>query len=717
MAAASWDSFKIQLPGKDFLEPVRDVLQTLLVFLEVLKAILETVKIFLIDFPNPIGALVKALIELVNTFFESINRTGVYAWFDVPDPSTDPHFFRFQGGYQAFASRFKAGLLDTRDPNRPQPISGATQSGFICLVCDAQGPIEMLRLMKILMKFFNRDLHGIRYPAPANVKILPVGDKGDPILNLARVFEIEAKAVMMSWSIGGHLSSPDPGFNDLGSTVAAEFIPPNWLVERSSTPLNGKILASQLKSPNVAGNVMIEVETEHEIRGQPSKRGKHVVPLRDEFGEPIIRFEKVTTLETGSGPLALIGELGVMKWIDTDVQQDHTYYYRIRAYSGDLPVSGGVIQYNDPKPDVKTGRMTATLPDGVILGKPSPVFRVRVPKIPPRFNVIQQLKNLFLTAFSLNFHLDAGLAKFTPEDDPIPPTDTTQIGMGSLVSQASALANFKADPFIGQVIQVGRSTSVFKVPEDPVTGEPVPPPWNEKPVRDSASRLAGIVGAALLEQGSGAIGQFQALMTGSFQKGTPGVSGLGSSVSEMCANLTALNSEGNVDQAVFEMYGQAYKDPAVRKNVLHVVRFIKAFTLGGTPPDWIQVSVLRDIIPWSGHLLYDILAKLQALLDAFKSVVDEIKNFIDMLVRKIEVLERFIEFLINILDFILSLSGGFYVLKLPSSDGDVFSWLEAIDNAGGAKPPSGPGGYSCGVAFAYVAVDVSAFAAAFDLIF
>ena len=62
---ADWQTLVIKPVGKDLLEPVRQVLETLLIFLEILKAILDTIKTFLIDFGNPIRALVEALIRLV----------------------------------------------------------------------------------------------------------------------------------------------------------------------------------------------------------------------------------------------------------------------------------------------------------------------------------------------------------------------------------------------------------------------------------------------------------------------------------------------------------------------------------------------------------------------------------------------------------------------------------------------------------------------------
>jgi hypothetical protein len=151
--------------------------------------------------------------------------------------------------------------------------------------------------------------------------------------------------------------------------------------------------------------------------------------------------------------------------------------------------------------------------------------------------------------------------------------------------------------------------------------------------------------------------------------------------------------------------------------VLDAVNFIKSFTLGGTAPDWISVSLLRDIIPWSGQFIYDLLNQIEALADAFRSAIDEIKSFIDALSRKISTIERFIKYLIEILNYLDSFSAGFYFLNVPNTSEGIPGWIKAIDNAGGTRPPSGPGGYSAGVGLAYAATNVSAFETAFGLIF
>ncbi len=215
--------------------------------------------------------------------------------------------------------------------------------------------------------------------------------------------------------------------------------------------------------------------------------------------------------------------------------------------------------------------------------------------------------------------------------------------------------------------------------------------------------------------------RFWNIMQGPFPKGplappTPKIASA-TNLSKLVTNLTFLDSDGNYDGDTYNAYVAAFSDASCRLNVLYAIQFLKSFTLGGTPPDWIQVTILKDIIPWSGQLIYYILAKIQAMLDSSRGIFAEIAQFIDLIGRKISVLENFIEYLINILDFILSLEAGFYLLFVPETSGDIFTWFQLIDSAGGTVPPSGPGGYSAGVALAYLATDVTAFSTAFGLIF
>lgn len=723
----NWESLSIEIPGKDLLEKARNILETLMVYLEVLKAVLETVKAFLIDFGNPIRALVEALIQLILAIFTALKQTGIYGWFDIPNPLIDPNFNRSVGGFEAFTTRFKAGLYDSRDPNRPQPVAGVTKGGFTLIVADAEGPLGLLRLIQVLLRFFGKEFLTPQYPAPANFKVLPLGKDGDPILSIVKLFQDQPTSVVVEWSLPPATSPGDPGFSDLIQAFSTNFIPPRFLIEKSEVnPAVGEVDISLLGDAAAAGQVVATIPTNFEARGRPGATISRKVRLVDEYGDPFVKFQKYIVIDSSTNTSTfLLGQLGTFRYIDDEVELNKTYFYRVRAYSGGLAVSGDSVAFAQPKTDVIDQTSFIEWPgtdptDPPVMGKASPTTPIRIPTYPPNFDVIETLKRLFQTAFSLNFHLPLpDVDKFDANGLAIDPTPNSDIGKGSLTTLAGPLTSFQAIPLVGDTV-AGVLDVTAKFQRDPVTGRLPEAPWNDSGVQRNASRLATIVAEAMLSANSAVA--FKALMEGPYPKGTPNVTGLtATTIAGLVFEITKVQEPQVAGQGAVQsagvLYGNAFADPQVRLNVLAAVNFCKAFTLGGAPPDWIQISLLRDIVPWSGQLLYELLAKMQALLDAYNGVIDEIKSFIDLIVRKINVLEQFLEYLISILDFIEGLSLGYYILSAPDIEGDIGAWVSLIDSAGGTKPPSGPGGYTGGVALAYVAPDIGAFSEAFSLIF
>lgn len=708
---ADWNALEIKIPGKDLLESVRTILETLLVFLEVLKVILETISLFLIDFGNPLRVIIETLLNLITELFEQLRRTGLYAWFDFPNPLQDPSFHRFAGGYQAFIDRFKGSLFDGRDPFRPQATPGSSKSGFVLIVADAEAVFGMLTLVKILLRFFGKEFSSAQYASPTNVKVFPAGTKPgalgganiDPILQTASIFGADLKGLAVEWSLASNQFPPDPGFSDLVATVGAEFIPQRWLVEKTGRE-GGAEIASQ------------EVETEFEDkRGRPIKR---TIRIRDEYGDLCRKFEKYILIEPGNNTATfLLGQLGTFRYIDTDVTKDKTYYYRVRALSGALDVSGdGSITFPDPEFDTQRQEWIQRWPsknqsEPVIVGRPSGIVTGRVPNIPPDFDVFRVLEAIFRVAFALDFH-----QPLSPEvafgSDGVPTNDLF-VGRGSLSNLAGPLS---------VVIPAGFSMpSDGATSADPVTKQFPDVTYNLLSVKLHSARMRNIVADALLEN-SGMLEPFRALMQGSLPFSIVGAgyteTGINTLEKFLYAFLTLPHEfPKTYDVKVYQTYAAAWVDRGTRQNVLAAVNFIKSFTLGGVPPDWIQVSLLRDLIPWSGAFIYELLARIDALLAAFKSALDELKAFIELLIRKIEVLERFIKFLIEILNYLDSFSAGFYFLAVASTDGGTPDWVAQIDNAQGTPPPSGPGGYTAGVALAYLGPNVDAFSTAFGLIF
>lgn len=748
--AANWQSFSIQIPGKDFLKPARNALEAVVLYLEIVKAILETIKAFLIDFGNPIKALVQALLGLINTLIAALRQTGVYAYNDIPDPFNDPSFKRNAGGYAGWARRFKQSLLDGQDLNRPQPLSGALKGGYVLILADADAPLALLGFLRTLLKFFGQEFLKPQYGPPANVKVVPVGEAGDPLLSVAKVFAGQVEALALEWSLPTQVPTNDPAFDGIGAQVSQEFFPPKWLIERSEAAVTQEVLDTDLGDPAAAGYVTKLVPT----RAVDFRTGQVVqrkIRVKDEYGDPFIKFQAfaVVTPSTSTATF-LTGQLGTFRFIDRNIVKDKTYYYRVRAYSGELPFEAeghGLLTYNPLQ-------IVQNMNDGgswqfvwlakdpsnvVVMGRASQVVSGRVATLPANFDVLDMIRRIFQAAFSFNFHL--GLPQpdpvldnqndpvlgpdgnpltkplYAPDGTPQPPLNpVTDVGRGSLVGQAGTLGTgYFPTSFLDVLTQV---------PVNPATGNEPELPWQTRLVRFQAARLGLRYGALFLEAGQGLPEAFRQFMQGPLPAGVPPTANLPDStlkgattLEEMVTELTFRDTDGSVPDITRKTYGSAYNDVIVRKNLLAAVNFLLNVGGQGVPPNWTSLAVLRDMIPWSGQLLYELLAKIQGLLDAYKGLLDEVSAFIDLLVQKIDTLERFLQFLVDILNYIESLQGAFYLFNSGTLGGDVTEWTSALDNAGGNPPPSGPGGYTAGFAFAYLAVDVAAFQAAFGLIF
>ena len=712
----------------------------MLTFLEILKVILNTIKTFLVDFGNPIKALVLALIKLIEELFLALKATGVFAYFDIPDPSVDPNFDRFRGGFESFLERFKGSLYDTKDFNRPQPRTSTT-SGFVLLVVDASNVMTLVMRIKQLMRFFGKSFNSPRYEAPANFKVVPVGAAGDPIFAVASIFtDGPIEAVQLQWTLPSSAETPDPGFNDVVGQVGAEFVPPNFIIEKSVdvNPSSAKIDIGELGSDTAAGIVEYDqpVNVDTKLASRFAKRdGAQVLArqtLRDDAGEPVVKFQQYLKVGTG---IDVLGQLGRFRYIDTDVQKDKTYYYRIRAYSGALDINEAGKKLNNMPTSFKQLNSgmeansqqrffkwpSSSSDDEVVMGKPTGIIRTTLPPDTGDFDVVENLRRLFKTCFSLDFHIPmppttpgGNPPAFDSQGAPTGDTPVNFVGMGSLTNQAGQLAAFE-----GQLVL--ELIAGLDSPGSALSDQTVTMPWQRFNVRRQSGRIADGISSAILQAGGTNVFTLRDFMRGPLPRGPISTQGTlaGKTTLEqiVLAFTSPEDAEENTAQTLTTFQDAYYSDPALRQNLLVVVQFLKNFSLGGAPVDWISIAPLRDIIPWAGQFLYDILDKIQALVDAYKGFLDEILAFIELIERKINALERFIQFLIEILDFIESLQFGVYLLAANGLSGDASTWVTEIDNAGGTKPSSGPGGYSAGIGLAYVSVDPGPFVAAFSLIF
>lgn len=704
---SDWNSLVIKVPGKDLLEKARGILETLVTFLEIAKALLQLVQAFLIDFGNPIRVLVEALLKLIQQLFESLRQTGLFMWEDFPSPSSDPNFTANAGGYRAFTQRFIGSLYDGRDPFRPQPSPGITKSGFILIAADADSVFGLLQLIKRLQAFFGRGYKSPQYAAPGNAKVLLAGTKiggsgtTDPILQVASAFQSKLEGLVFEWGPAQAPRSPNPDFSDMISAGVVEFKPQKYLIERS---INKPVPLT------VEGTTAFE-----DKRGKPIKRKEKV---RDEYGDLFKKFDDYVVVDPSTNTSNFVlGQLGKFRFIDKTVDKDATYYYRVRAFSGDLDVSGNTVNFGPPTRDPLSGEYIQKWPStggsSVVMGRPTAVLTGRVPVIPENFDVLGNLENVFKSAYSLGFHLPVDeAATFDSTGLPTGSTSPEQVGRGSLYGKGGLLSNITPE----------LPPSNVDVAPDPVTGEYPQIFYDGKLVRFQAARLTQLVGRSLLET-PGVLEQFRTIMQGPAPRLLTNVGGTylsgATTIEAQVSGLIKASPDyrREFDPMLYPTYSAAFQSPAFRLNVLAAVRFITSFTLGGTPPDWRSASLLQDIIPWSGQFIYDLLARIDALVAAFQGVQDEIKAFIDLLIRKIDTLESFLKYLIEILNFLDSFGGGFYILKVASTDGGIPDWVNQVTNAGGTAPLSGPKGFTGGIALAWAGPNIDAFTQAIDILF
>ena len=762
----AWLALELKIPGKDILKQIRQVLETLVIFLDIAKALLNVIKTFLKAIGNPIRALVEAIMALIMSLIESLRRSGFYMWLNFPNLREDPSFKRHAGGYPAFVQRFKGSLVDSQDINRPRPVAGFNTGGFLMIVADVQGPAKLIRFIKILIKFFSSSFTSPQYPPPASPKVVPIGDKGDPVIALANFFTENLSGLAVEWTIGSSTGSADSGFSGLVNELASEFIPPKWLVEKTSI-----YPSEETTDLSGVGSLFVKREDANSRDPRTSKPITRKFRVFDEYGQPVVLMEEAEVISASQATATyILGFLGTFRYLDKNVTKDKPYWYRVRAFSGELDWNPSTKKINFSEKNIKSDPNRTNYyymewpsknsADKVVMGQATPLLAGKVPDL-PKFDVYENLRHIFLSGFCFNFQQPLPLIQKTVYDpaekkkvpavdgagypiyepvfddkgDPLPLyEDLVQIGYGSLSSQAGSLASLKCVP----VVRLLAAKTL-----DELSSET---PWTQTNVRLQAARLTTTYASLMLEAGGGFIENFRAFMQGPLPYGPPKDTTLttegwstikeANTLEKLVFALTGTKPQLTIpdvdpitaianeftwqvlssDQV--KTYNLALTDSNVRKNLLAAVNFIKTLGYQGQPPDWTRLSLLQDMLPWSGQIIYEMLAKIQALIDAFNGLLDDIVKFIDMIIRKIDALEKFIEFIIEILNFIEQLSAGFYLLFATGLNNGIADWFAAIDDSTGDKPKStADGGYTAGLCLAYLAPNVAPIEAALKLIF
>lgn len=416
---ASWNTISFKF---DIFNPLKPPLEIFLSLLEVIEGILEALlsllKIFLIDLINPFTNIINALIAALRALIEQIESSGFAILPIYPDFSQadfDAVLNSVRGGYQGFETKVVSKFYDTSDLFRPQyPLgSSIAMAVFYIEVSDVS---EFFQLLDKLMRLFNTPID-MTLPAPVGVKAGPITQSGDPIGQFRRLFDPDLdQAVSIEWRMPEAPSGQDTA-GILNQCVAFynSFRFPNFIIERigpfpqdSGDQLdpNGQLLRAKVESSTMGPQPNAFAD-----RYNFPKANTNTIITEGKKGIPARYFPTVIGV---SGAKLVEGSLtGSYAYVDGDPElvPGKNYYYRVRAYFGDL------MDYREKIVGAKNGEngivkkdqnLSYINFDKVTLGLPSAVVAGFVPRkapdskaFDPYFDVLDAVR----TGLLLNFEL------------------------------------------------------------------------------------------------------------------------------------------------------------------------------------------------------------------------------------------------------------------------------------------------------------------------
>jgi hypothetical protein len=353
----------------EVIETVAEAFDVVLVALEAVNQVLEILKNFLIDIGDPTKIAMTLVLTAVQNAIEDIKNLGLYALFIYPDPQQELR--NTKGGITQFEKTITSALFDPQDAGRPQ-FSPNAVAGMVVFAISNN---NIMALLQQLQKIW--DLFGFRkeiyMPAPGNVRVVPLGETGNPILDIEAVFQQRPSKVQLQWSL-----------KPRGSLFDA-FVPQLFQIERAADRF---------------GDIEYAEYTET-INGQEFTRS---LPILDSSlgiqPYPILRrFQKVaaedgTALQAAGG--FFTGEYRYV--IDTDeLAPGQGAFYRV------VPGTGTLDYIEGPK-DAFGRETKQQIQDGKRGAPSAPVF-VRMPKLPPDFDFYSVLLNTYQAGYMLRLDI------------------------------------------------------------------------------------------------------------------------------------------------------------------------------------------------------------------------------------------------------------------------------------------------------------------------
>jgi hypothetical protein len=687
----------------------------------ILEALLDLIKVFLIDFGNPLKALIALLLAAVRAIINQIKSTGFAVLLVHPDFGRQDFAAVLQsvsGSYPSFEAKVVSKFHDTGDAFRPQYGPGSSVAMLVFYI-GTETPGDLITQLFALMQLLRTPVVLSGLPAPMNLKVNPVRKSGDPVANFRGLFDSDLqKALVLEWQMPmTPAGSPLPGFMNSLVSFYNSFRFPNFVVERCESPV-GELVDIEVNSTTM-GKTVSPVVQKYGLA-----KPLTTVSLREENGDAYRNFPKKISV---SGSQLLEGAFtGTYRYIDEDseLESGKPYWYRVRAYFGtptaylactdaaSVKDHKSLIKYEGNQPFIRYGQ-------GVTMGPPSSTVRGFVPRNlsgPLGFNPYNALYEAVQVGLLLNFEFPpAGRTNVAgnavtgqPTNAADQSTTLTRVkqrtGWGTLAAAAGQVAIVKAS--LGTSNKV-RDSLVFKTTCRRIANQSLTNLLSQPRIMDLIS-----------EKWNGGVQEtVQKVLNAQYTWKFPAVVGGFTSGSETIVN-TYLALEGSYVNGMSKLSGPyptlpwsaLTADEAAqivrtasgdevsveeRSNLAAFLRLGLTGLSGGTTYlAWYSVTI-GDLFPAFVPFIFDFQQWLTALLKALETAVQAIEDIILTLISKIQQLEQIIQSILALID-LLNVDLRVSVLAVSSTNGSADSLVTALMQSEN-KPAESPYGLHSGL--------------------
>ena len=443
---------------KDFAKNADPVLKVLRDAEAIIQGILDLVSAYGIIAVSPILAPLVLLRTAIKDIIKSLSGSGISLLLVYPDISRkDPIQIlnSVKGGLPGFENVISQKMYDYGDVCRPQFIAGSS-AYWLVMYINAQSGADLYKQLQALLKLFGNKFK-LPTPTVTEVKVLPVlqADSAPALAKLAAtslwkyatdnetiyvptcledllLSKVENKLVV-EWSLQTAVSgTTTPGFYNPLMEFVGSFVSPfsDFIIER--TEISGGEPVKYKLINGTSGGAGETQAVEDGLLASPNE-----IIVTEPSGDTFYHYSKkiYANLDTD----IVLGMFGnAYRWVDTSVEPNKDYYYRIRIGTGKLSDYTSYLGVSNKEGYNSLINSNENLPviDLKSMGPASTTVRGRVPNM--GFDIITVATLTVKAAIYLDFELSPAGLTDSPE------LVKAKVGFGAFSAIASQIGLVKS---------------------------------------------------------------------------------------------------------------------------------------------------------------------------------------------------------------------------------------------------------------------------------